>query len=73
LSVSLSSREAEILERLGAGAPNKVISRELSIAEATIKVHVKALMRKINVNNRTQAAVWGQMHQFSNERVVPAA
>ena len=66
LPVPLSSREAEILERLGVGAANKVIARELSIAEATIKVHVKALMRKINVSNRTQAAIWSQMHQFSS-------
>jgi two-component system, NarL family, nitrate/nitrite response regulator NarL len=65
LPIRLSSREAEILERLGVGAPNKIIARELSIAEATIKVHVKALMRKINVSNRTQAAVWSQTHQFS--------
>jgi two-component system nitrate/nitrite response regulator NarL len=66
LTIPLSSREAEILERLGVGAPNKVIARELSIAEATIKVHVKALMRKINVSNRTQAAVWSQTHRFSS-------
>jgi two-component system, NarL family, nitrate/nitrite response regulator NarL len=66
LPVPLSSREAEILEHLGMGAPNKVIARELSIAEATIKVHVKALMRKINVSNRTQAAVWSRMNQFSS-------
>ena len=65
LPVPLSSREAEILGHLGAGAPNKVIARELSVAEATIKVHVKALMRKLNVSNRTQAAIWGQTHQFS--------
>jgi two-component system nitrate/nitrite response regulator NarL len=66
LTIPLSSREAEILERLGVGAPNKVIARELSIAEATIKVHVKALMRKINVSNRTQAAIWSRMNQFSS-------
>jgi two-component system nitrate/nitrite response regulator NarL len=66
LPIPLSSREAEILERLVMGAPNKVIARELNIAEATIKAHIKALMRKLNVSNRTQAAVWRQTHQCSS-------
>ena len=64
LAVSLSPREAEILRRLGEGSQNKVIARELDLAEATVKVHVKTLLRKINVSNRTQAAVWGKNHQF---------
>lgn len=55
----LSSREREILDHLAAGAPNKVIARQLSITEATVKVHVKAILRKLNVSNRTQAAVLG--------------
>jgi two-component system, NarL family, nitrate/nitrite response regulator NarL len=63
LPVSLSPREAEILRRLGEGSPNKAIARELDLAEATVKVHVKTLLRKINVTNRTQAAVWGKSHQ----------
>ena len=40
------------------GSPNKVIARELDVAEATVKVHVKAILRKIQVSNRTQAAIW---------------
>jgi two-component system nitrate/nitrite response regulator NarL len=48
----------EILRRLAAGFPNKVISRQLSISEATVKVHVKAVLRKLRVSNRTQAAIW---------------
>jgi two-component system, NarL family, nitrate/nitrite response regulator NarL len=55
---TLSSREAEILRCLMQGAPNKVIARELDVAEATVKVHVKAILRKIQVSNRTQAAIW---------------
>lgn len=55
---NLSAREMEILRRLIAGLPNKVISRELSISEATVKVHVKAVLRKLRVSNRTQAAIW---------------
>lgn len=57
-SANLSAREMEILRRLIAGLPNKVISRELSISEATVKVHVKAVLRKLGVANRTQAAIW---------------
>jgi two-component system nitrate/nitrite response regulator NarL len=40
------------------GEPNKVIARKLDITEATIKVHVKAILRKIGASNRTQAAMW---------------
>lgn len=55
---NLSAREMQILRRLIAGLPNKVISRQLSISEATVKVHVKAVLRKLRVSNRTQAAIW---------------
>jgi two-component system nitrate/nitrite response regulator NarL len=58
----LSSREAEILRWLVAGEPNKVIAKKLHIAEATIKVHVKAILRKVQVKNRTQAAMWAATH-----------
>jgi two-component system nitrate/nitrite response regulator NarL len=44
------------------GSPNKIIARNLDITEATIKVHVKAILRKIGVANRTQAAIWGTQH-----------
>jgi two-component system nitrate/nitrite response regulator NarL len=54
----LSAREAEILGCLTKGEPNKIIARRLDITEATIKVHVKAILRKIGVANRTQAAMW---------------
>jgi two-component system nitrate/nitrite response regulator NarL len=54
----LSVREAEILGCLTKGEPNKVIARRLDITEATIKVHVKAILRKIGASNRTQAAMW---------------
>jgi len=55
----LSTRELAIVRCLVDGDPNKVIARKLNIAEATVKVHVKAILRKIQVKNRTQAAVWG--------------
>jgi two-component system nitrate/nitrite response regulator NarL len=53
----LSSRETQILCCLEQGHSNKVIARELDIAEATVKVHVQALLRKMQVTNRTQAAM----------------
>ena len=53
----LSGREIEILRCLVIGYPNKLISRRLDISEATVKVHVKAILRKLNVHNRTQAAI----------------
>ena len=55
--VSFSKRENEVLRCLIAGASNKLIARELGIAAATVKVHVKALLRKMQVANRTQAAI----------------
>ena len=55
----LSSREIDILKRLVHGDSNKQISRQLDISETTVKVHVKAILRKIRVCNRTQAAIWG--------------
>jgi two-component system nitrate/nitrite response regulator NarL len=59
----LSPREAAILKALVQGAPNKTIAYRLNIAEATVKVHVKAILRKIRVTNRTQAAIWAMHHQ----------
>jgi len=58
----LSARETQILGCLREGAPNKVIARKLDITEATIKVHVKAILRKIGATNRTQAAMWASQH-----------
>jgi two-component system nitrate/nitrite response regulator NarL len=59
---SLSAREAEILSSLMEGTPNKLIARKLHVTEATVKVHVKAILRKIGAANRTQAAMWAKGH-----------
>ena len=59
---NLPSRQAEILRRLMEGELNKVIERKLDIAEATIKVHIKAILRKVRAKNRTQAAMWASAH-----------
>ena len=72
---TLSSREAEILQCLMQGAPNKIIARRLEVAEATVKVHIKAILRKIRVTNRTQAAMWAVAHlpatNVDDNRAVP--
>ncbi|WP_338240819.1 response regulator transcription factor [Aurantiacibacter hainanensis] len=54
----LSEREIETLRYLILGSPNKVIAGHLDISEATVKVHVKAILRKLGAQNRTQAAIW---------------
>ncbi|GLS44756.1 LuxR C-terminal-related transcriptional regulator [Methylobacterium brachythecii] len=58
----LSERELAILKCLLLGEANKIIALKLDIAEATVKVHVKAILRKIHVQNRTQAAIWALNH-----------
>jgi two-component system nitrate/nitrite response regulator NarL len=55
---NFSPQERRILHYLVEGHSNKVIARKIDIAEATVKVHVKAILRKIRVRNRTQAAIW---------------
>jgi DNA-binding NarL/FixJ family response regulator len=59
----LSTREKLILRCLIEGDSNKCIARKINIAEATVKVHVKAILRKIRVHNRTQAAIWGMNNE----------
>jgi two-component system, NarL family, nitrate/nitrite response regulator NarL len=54
----LSEREIQILYGLARGHSNKMIARSLDLAEGTVKVHLKSLLRKINARNRTQAAIW---------------
>lgn len=54
----LSEREIQILDGLVKGHANKVIARTCDITEATVKVHIRSILRKIRVGNRTQAAIW---------------
>ena len=58
----LSEREIQILDGLVRGYANKVIARRCDISEATVKVHMKSILRKIRVGNRTQAAIWALEH-----------
>jgi len=54
---SLTPREREILSYLAKGGSNKAIARELDISDGTVKLHVKAILRKLNVGSRVAAAV----------------
>jgi two-component system, NarL family, nitrate/nitrite response regulator NarL len=65
IEAGLSAREIEILETIMAGMANKVIARRFDICEATVKVHVKAILRKLGVENRTQAATWAVKHSIA--------
>lgn len=64
MAKQLSSREIAILERIVRGDSNKLVARFFSIAEPTVKAHVKAILRKIGVSNRTQAAMWAVNHRL---------
>ncbi|MCJ2180693.1 LuxR C-terminal-related transcriptional regulator [Novosphingobium album (ex Hu et al. 2023)] len=61
-AADLTPRQFDVLSRLADGCPNKVIARQLDMCEATVKIHVKGIMRKLNVSNRTQAAIWASTH-----------
>jgi len=65
----LSMREKCILNFLIDGDSNKVIARRIDISEATVKVHVKAILRKIRVHNRTQAAIWAMSNGLSDSAI----
>jgi two-component system nitrate/nitrite response regulator NarL len=54
----LTDREKDILGCLAAGLSNKLIARELDIAEGTVKVHIKNLLKKLRFRSRLEAAVW---------------
>jgi len=57
LAEKLSPRELQVLKGLTEGKPNKEIARDLDFQEATVKLHVKTLYRKVGAANRTQAAM----------------
>jgi two-component system, NarL family, nitrate/nitrite response regulator NarL len=58
----LTEQEIRILERIAGGLSNKLIGKELDIAEGTVKVHVKHILRKLNLKSRVEAAVWAVEH-----------
>ena len=67
----LSEREEQILKDLVKGLSNKIIARKLDIAEATVKVHMKSILRKIRVANRTQGAIWALENGYGADNPHP--
>jgi len=57
-TATLTDREKEILQGLAQGLSNKLVARNLDITEATVKVHVKNLLKKLGFHSRLEAAVW---------------
>lgn len=62
IASALTSREAGVLALIAKGYSNKVIARELGINDATVRVHVRSVLRKIGVHNRTEAALFVMNH-----------
>jgi DNA-binding NarL/FixJ family response regulator len=67
--IPLTLRESDILQRVSRGLTNKEIAGELSISHETVKEHVKNMLRKIGVADRTQAAVWAVRKGFISPTV----
>ena len=57
-TASLSNQQRRVLEMISAGKANKIIAYELSISESTVKAHVTAILRKLNLRSRIQAALY---------------
>ena len=62
----LSEREVEIIKLIVKGMSNKLIAKTLSITEGTVKVHVKNMLRKLNMSSRLQAALWAIEHDCTD-------
>jgi two-component system nitrate/nitrite response regulator NarL len=65
----ISEREEQILKALVRGYSNKMIARMHSVTEATVKVHMKSILRKVRVANRTQAAIWALKNGHFSEGI----
>ena len=55
--LGLTERQAQVLALVVQGKPNKIICRELNLAEGTVKIHVTAILKALGVTNRTQAVI----------------
>ena len=62
----LSPRERQIAAAIARGASNKLIARELDIAETTVKVHVQSILRKLDLSSRVQIAVYASEHGLTD-------
>lgn len=68
-SLGLTRRQMDVLSLMVQGKPNKLICRELSLAEGTVKCHVSAILRALEVGSRTQAALKAARLGLGAERV----
>lgn len=64
----LTPRELEILEYVASGLSNKMVARELNISDGTVKLHVKAILRKLGLHSRVEAAVLAVEHGLGRKR-----
>mgnify|MGYP001825427706 CR=1 FL=1 len=60
----LTSRETQVLRHVSMGLKNREIGKSLGISVETVKEHVQNILRKLDVNDRTQAAVWAIRNEF---------
>jgi len=67
----LTPRESEILKLVADGQGNKLIARNLGISDGTVKLHVKAILRKLNVHSRVEAAVMYVEHYYKSKDQAP--
>jgi DNA-binding NarL/FixJ family response regulator len=70
--LGLTARQAQVLALILQGKPNKVICRELGLAEGTVKIHVAAILRALNVSTRTQAVIEASRLGLQLEGAIPA-
>jgi DNA-binding NarL/FixJ family response regulator len=70
--LGLTARQAQVLALILQGKPNKVICRELGLAEGTVKIHVAAILRALNVSTRTQAVIEASRLGLQLEGAMPA-
>ena len=71
--LGLTARQAQVLALILQGKPNKVICRELGLAEGTVKIHVAAILRALNVSTRTQAVIEASRLGLQLENVIATA
>jgi two-component system response regulator DegU len=72
-TVPLTRREAEILQRVAAGASNAEVAQTLWVTEQTVKFHLSNVYKKLGVANRTEAAVWAEQNGQLGEQPSAAA
>ncbi|MHB0869844.1 MAG: response regulator [Chloroflexota bacterium] len=71
LFIPLSNREIEVLEQIAKGNSNKEIARALRISDQTVKNHITSILRKLAVNDRTQAVVYAIRHGWIKMEELP--